>query len=153
ETGLLNEMAHLVQQLPPPEAEKITDPTRPMELKVGNKRRGTTYHVKLPPEYRHSRAYPVLIVLHEADAKATRMLDRWAEAAGENGFIVAAPEWEQAHNAAYNYTEEEHAAVLTVLCDLRRRFQVDSDRVFLSGLGQGGSMAYDVGMAHPDLFA
>ena len=42
---------------------------------------------------------------------------------------------------------------MKTLLDLRRRFQIDSDRVFLSGFGQGGSMAYDVGMAHPDLFA
>ena len=32
-------------------------------------------------------------------------------------------------------------------------FNVDSDRVFLFGLGQGGDMAYDVGLSHPDLFA
>jgi hypothetical protein len=153
EIGLLNEMAHLVQQLPPPEAEPVADPAKPLELRAGKGRRAPTYHVKLPPEYRHSRAYPLLIVLHEANEKATKMLSRWAEAAGESGFIVAAPEWEQAHNGTYNYTEEEHAVVLAVLRDLRRRFQVDSDRIFLSGLAQGGSMAYDVGMAHPDLFS
>jgi hypothetical protein len=48
---------------------------------------------------------------------------------------------------------EEHEAVVEVLRDLRRRFQIDSDRVFLFGLGEGANMAYDVGLSHPDLFA
>src|SRR5207302_1892575 len=39
------------------------------------------------------------------------------------------------------------------LWDLKRRYKVDSDRVFLFGCGQGGLMAYDVGLSHPDLFA
>jgi len=43
--------------------------------------------------------------------------------------------------------------VLDVLRDLRRRFQVDSDRVFLTGFGEGATMAFDVGLSHPDLFA
>ena len=43
--------------------------------------------------------------------------------------------------------------MLNVLRDLRRRFQVDSDRVFLTGQGEGGNMAYNVGLSHPDLFA
>src|SRR5262249_53322092 len=30
---------------------------------------------------------------------------------------------------------------------------VDEDRVFLFGLGEGGAMAFDVGLGHPDLFA
>src|SRR5262249_17873162 len=43
--------------------------------------------------------------------------------------------------------------VLETLHDLRKRFNVDSDRVFLFGWGGGATMAYDVGMSHPDLFA
>jgi pimeloyl-ACP methyl ester carboxylesterase len=42
---------------------------------------------------------------------------------------------------------------VNVLKDLRRRFNVDSDRVFLLGAGEGGAMALDVGLSHPDLFA
>ncbi len=56
-------------------------------------------------------------------------------------------------NGVYGYSEREHAVVLETLRDLRRRFAVDSDRVFLFGMGVGGEMAYDVGLSHPDLFA
>jgi len=33
------------------------------------------------------------------------------------------------------------------------RYHVDSDRVFLSGFGEGANAAWDVGLSHPDLFA
>ncbi len=51
------------------------------------------------------------------------------------------------------WTLAQHAAVVNVLKDLRRRFNVDSDRMFLLGAGEGGAMALDVGLSHPDLFA
>ena len=111
------------------------------------------YSLQLPPEYRHSRNYPVLIVLHQSGEEPEDMLKRWADAAALNGYILVAPEWSKGMNGVYGYSEREHAVVLETLRDLRRRFAVDSDRVFLFGMGVGGEMAYDVGLSHPDLFA
>ncbi len=156
EKGLaFDEFAQMIALLPPPEPEaKIS--AGPMELKTnvpGSKSREITYTVQVPPDYHHGRSYPVLIVLHHAGEKPSDMLERFRDHAMKNGYILAAPEWEQGSGAFYRYSAEEHATVLDTLRDLRRRFQVDSDRVFLAGLGEGGSMAYDVGLAHPDLFA
>jgi pimeloyl-ACP methyl ester carboxylesterase len=125
----------------------------PVEMQVTVGRHKVTYHLQLPPEYRPTRSYPVLVVLHEGGEKPEDMLRRWAEAAAENGYILAAPEWDKGSLGQYSFTEVEHAAVLATLRDLRRRVQIDTDRVFLFGLGEGGTMAFDVGLAHPDLFA
>jgi pimeloyl-ACP methyl ester carboxylesterase len=81
------------------------------------------------------------------------MLDRWSAAAGDQGYILVAPEWQNGIGGEYGYAPEEHRTVTETLRDLRRCFQVDSDRVFLFGLGEGGKMAFDVGLAHPQLFA
>jgi dienelactone hydrolase len=116
-------------------------------------RKGAPYLLQLPPEYHPGRAYPVLIVLHEAGERPEDMLKRWSPLAAQHGYLLVAPEWDNAGRSAYRYTQEEHRAVVEVLRDLRQHFQVDSDRVFLSGLGEGGNMAFDVGLAHPDLFA
>jgi hypothetical protein len=43
--------------------------------------------------------------------------------------------------------------VLNCLRDACRRFAVDTDRVFLSGHSIGGDAAWDIGLAHPDLWA
>ena len=53
----------------------------------------------------------------------------------------------------YHYTPSEHAAVELALRDARRRYAIDSDRVFVAGQLTGGNMAWDFALAHPDLFA
>jgi hypothetical protein len=54
---------------------------------------------------------------------------------------------------SYRYSASEHAAVELALRDARKRYAIDSDRVFLAGQLQGGNMAWDFGLGHPDLFA
>jgi predicted esterase len=148
----VDEIAQFIPHLPPVDPEPNIN-TRTVAVNLGPGRRGITYHRKLPPEYTHNRPYPVLIVLHRSGQRPTAMLDRWADAAAENGFILAAPEWEGGVASGYHYSEEEHQVVLRTIHDLRRRFRVDSDRIFLFGLEEGGKMAWDVGLSHPDLFA
>ncbi len=148
EAASLEELIQIVRALPPVEAEK--------ELPSGTVERKTDagkYLLRLPPEYRHSRPTPLLIVLHNGNGGPKDILDRWAESAAEYGFILAAPQWSDGVGSGYTYSEAEHALVLSTLRDLRRHFNVDNDRVFLFGLGDGGAMAFDVGLGHPDLFA
>ncbi len=148
----LDEIAQLVDNLPPVTPAKVL-PAQTVARTVGAGRNGVNYQLRLPPEYSHARQYPVLIVLSNNGEKATTMIDRWSAAAAEQGYILAAPEWQQGLGSDYGYTPEEHRLVIDTLRDLRRSFQIDSDRVFLFGLGEGGKMAFDVGLAHPHLFA
>ena len=69
------------------------------------------------------------------------------------GYIVISPKWKLEDETYYRYSVKEHAAVLFSLQDAMRRFSVDSDRVFLTGHSEGGSAAWDIGLAHPDLWA
>jgi hypothetical protein len=142
-------MAQMLTTMPPPEAAESPRPV-PVELQAPG---GAAYLVQVPPEYRHTRAYPVLVVLHDSTEKPVTALKRWSAAAGEYGFIVVAPQWQQGLSQEYTYSPAEHDAVVASLNDLRRRFNVDSDQVFLFGLGSGADMAFDVGLSHPHLFA
>lgn len=148
-------LARLVSLIPPVDPYSLdklgTDPIK-MSISLPDGVEGS-YLLKLPPEYNHNRPYPVLIALHGAREKAETLLNRWEEQAARHGFILAVPLWSKALKPRYNYSAAEHAIVLDTLRDLRHRFQVDSDRVFLFGWEQGATMAFDVGMAHPDQFA
>jgi hypothetical protein len=145
-------VARLIRYLPPADPLVKVGPM-PLQLKgrpaAGGA--GAEYLLHLPPEYNPSRFYPVLIVLHKAGQKPAQMLDKWKHLAARHGFLLAAPAW--GGNTGYHYSATEHAAVLDCLRDLRLRFGVDSDRVFLFGAQEGGLMAYDVGLAHPHEFA
>ena len=73
--------------------------------------------------------------------------------ATRHGYIVLAPDWAGEHQEQYHYSAREHAMVLGCYRDACRRFAVDTDRVFLRGHSMGGDAAWDIGLAHPDLWA
>jgi predicted esterase len=148
----LDELLQMIRLLPPPEPEK-TLPKGVVKLKPLGQGTAKPYHVQLPPEYHPNRSYPVLVVLHGSDTDGKTMLGRFKELAAQYGYILAAPDWGNGLGGAYQFSATEHDVVLDMLRDLRRRFQVDNDRVFLFGFEEGGKMAYDVGLSHPDLFA
>ncbi len=121
------------------------------------------YHVQLPPEYDPYRRYPTVVTLHGAGTTAEQQLQWWAgDSDDENnrqgqamrrGFITIAVEWAKPQQPAYEYSGREHLAVLNSLRDACRHFSIDTDRVFLSGHSMGGDAAWDIALAHPDLWA
>ncbi len=121
-----------------------------------------TYYVQLPPEYDPYRQYPTIVALNGAGTTAEQQVDWWAGdwagsmrtgQAARHGYIVIAPVWTVEHQKSYGYSVREHAAVLNTLRDACRRFAIDTDRVYLSGYSVGGDAAWDIGLAHPDLWA
>jgi pimeloyl-ACP methyl ester carboxylesterase len=149
----VDEMAQIISLLPPPEpAEKIDRTVKEMKTNRPGQAK-VTYHVQVPAEYSHGRPWPVLIVLAAGGQQAKEMLEQWSELANASGYVLAAPRWEQGLAGTYNYSADEHATVIETLLDLRRRYNVDSDKVFLFGFGRGADMAFDMGLSHPDLFA
>lgn len=122
------------------------------------------YLVQLPPEYDPYRVYPAIVTLHGAEASAELQIDWWAGTynpqmgmrmgqAGRHGYMVIAPRWSGPQGRPYGYSAREHAAVLFSFRDACQRFSIDTDRVFLSGHSGGGDAAWDIGLAHPDLWA
>src|SRR5690606_5976775 len=73
--------------------------------------------------------------------------------AARHGFVVVAPAWTRQGQRQYESTPREHAEILAALRDAMRRVSIDADRVFLTGLGDGGTAAWDIALSHPDLWA
>lgn len=122
------------------------------------------YYVQLPQGYDPYRRYPTVVTLHGAGTTAEQQVDWWAGThsekakirtgqAARHGYIVIAPMWAEEHQYEYNYSAAEHASVLFSLRHAMRHFSIDTDRVFLSGHSMGGDAAWDIGLAHPDLWA
>jgi pimeloyl-ACP methyl ester carboxylesterase len=151
-----DELEKLISVLPPPEADKeiTTGPVLKTTGPVPGYTTGVKYLLQLPPEYRHGRPYPLLLVLPNGNERMADTLKRFGDLPGRHGYILAAVDWnENGQRGAYGYTEEEQATATGVLRHLRRTLQVDSDRVFLFGYGEGANMALDLGATRPDQFA
>ncbi|HJT33462.1 MAG TPA: peptidase [Pirellulales bacterium] len=121
------------------------------------------YYIQLPPEYDPHRRYPTILTLHGGRTTPALQIDWWAGSVGpggmrlgqgtRHGYIVIAPAWAVEGQTAYHYSAAEHAAVWNTLRDACRRFSIDTDHVFLSGHSMGGDATWDIGLAHPDLWA
>jgi acetyl esterase/lipase len=161
---LLDLITRLAQLMPPALHEDETKVEKTLLLRVGDDGNAvpTEYAVLLPPEYHPLRSYPAIVALHgggvpqEAGSRARleSAISWWSAEAQRRGYIVIAPEYNlPGQTDDYRFTTSEHAAVELALRDAKRRFSIDDNRVFVGGSLIGGHMAWDFGLAHPDLFA
>lgn len=120
---------------------------------------GLTYHyaVYVPRGYDPKRAWPLVLFLHgsgESGTDGTRQIiqglgsamqwdaDRWPG-------IVLFPQKPIQHSE----WEQHEKAVMEMVARARARYRIDPDRVYLTGLSQGGHGAWVLGARHADLWA
>ena len=155
----------LANMKPPVAVEPPEDESQPFEFEVpglGSTATPVRCYVQLPPEYDPLRRYPAIVTLN-AGFTPEQQIDWWAGPrvkggwragqASRRGYIVIAPEWTANQQKQYDYSAREHAAVLDSLRGACQRFSIDTDRVYLTGHSFGGDAAWDIGLAHPDLWA
>ncbi len=124
------------------------------------------YGLYLPKNYDAKKKYPLVIMLHgagsnhrlalrrvfgksntpgETDVEATRYFPEWKDI----DFIVASPY----ARGTMGYQGVAEKDVYDVLADVRKRFSIDPDRTYLTGLSMGGGGALWIGLTRPDLWA
>lgn len=124
------------------------------------------YGLYLPKNYDPARKYPLVVSLHgagsnhrlnlrrvlgrgnlpgESDAEATRRFPPLPDV----DFIVATP----LARGTMGYQGLAEKDVYDVLADVRRRFSVDEDRIYLTGLSMGGGGALRLALTRPDRWA
>ncbi len=81
----------------------------------------------------------------ESDAEATRVFP----ALKPVEFFVASP----LARGTMGYRGVAEHDVLSVLDEMKRRFPIDEDRVYLTGLSMGGGGTLEIGLSRPDLWA
>ena len=161
-------VAQLIAHMKPPLSSPDPSVTEPgfyrFQIPIGvDKEPDVTYYVQLPPQYDPHVRYPTIVTLNGLASTARRQIDWWAGPlddkgnrpgqASRLGYIVIAVDWLKEGQSEYEYSAREHAAVLVSLRDACRRFSIHTDRVFLTGHSLGGNAAWDIGLAHPDLWA
>ena len=115
------------------------------------------YHVYVPTTYDPQQSYPVLFDLHGAVSSAPQPADYlvqrrrlWEEEAEELGWILVVP-----HGDRYAswFSANGRANLLGELTFVKQQYNVDENRVFVSGFSDGGSGAYWQGFHDPTPWA
>ncbi len=124
------------------------------------------YGLYLPPKYNPKKRYPLVVMLHgagsnhrlalrrvfgksnqngETDVEATRYFPAWPDVE----YVVAAPF--ARGTAGYQGFREKD--VLDMLADVRQRFSIDENRIYLTGLSMGGGGTLWIGLSRADIWA
>jgi predicted esterase len=157
-------IAHMKPPLTSPDPSAATPGYYKLTVPIGiDNEPDARYLVQLPPQYDPLVRYPTIVTLNGGGTTPERQIDWWAGEQVETGmrmgqatrlgYIVVAVDWMKDGQREYEFSAREHAAVLGSLRDACRRFSIDTDRVFLTGHSLGGNAAWDIGLAHPDLWA
>ncbi|MGH7231010.1 MAG: hypothetical protein ACREJU_06575 [Nitrospiraceae bacterium] len=106
------------------------------------------YGLYVPPSYDPAKAYALVLCLHGAGFTGDAYLERWQTRLGD-GYILACPTSPQ---GAW-WTREAAELVFATMHDVQTRYRIDPDRIFLTGMSNGGIGVYLVGSHYAPLFA
>jgi pimeloyl-ACP methyl ester carboxylesterase len=112
--------------------------------------RGRVYHLALsvPLTYQPAKEYGLVVCLHGAGFTGEAYLERWqARLGGE--YVLACP---TVPMGAW-FTRGAEELVLATIRSVQRRYHIDPDRIFLTGMSNGGIGVWVIGMHQAPLFA
>ena len=111
---------------------------------------GRPYHLALsiPLTYQAKKGYGLVVCLHGAGFTGEAYLERWKARLGED-YVLACP---TAPMGAW-FTRGAEELVLATIRSVQRRYHIDPDRIFLTGMSNGGIGTWIIGMHHAPLFA
>ena len=127
---------------------------------------GQQYALYIPRSFDPAQKHPLLISLHSEDTNHRMNLRqvfglsirsgdanpddlRYFPASRDAGFIVAAP----FARGTMDYQGLAERDVYDVLAEVQRRFPIDPDRVYLTGISMGGAAALRMALTRPDVWA
>ncbi|MGH7208893.1 MAG: hypothetical protein ACREIL_05860 [Nitrospiraceae bacterium] len=106
------------------------------------------YGLFVPPSYRPTKEYGLVICLHGAGFTGDAYLERWQSRLGED-YLLACPTLVQ----GTWWSRRGEDLVLATIRAVRARYRVDPDRIFLTGMSNGGIGTLLIGVHHAALFA
>ncbi len=111
---------------------------------------GRAYHLALsvPLTYQPAKGYGLVVCLHGAGFTGEAYLERWQARLGED-YVLACP---TVPMGAW-FTRGAEELVLATIRSVQRRYHIDPDRIFLTGMSNGGIGAWVIGMHDAPLFA
>jgi len=91
---------------------------------------------------------PMIVVMHGMGGSGANTIQKWIERL-ENKFVILCPTYPM--GAWWSKNSENF--VLQLIREIRAKYRIDPNRIFLSGLSNGAIGAYLMGMFYPDQFA
>lgn len=113
------------------------------------------YQVFVPSSYDKSKPSPLVIALHGMGGDENSYLSAYGQGAfkteaEKRSYIVACP---KGRKPASMYVGDAEKDVMDVLTEMRSAYNIDPDRIYLTGHSMGGFGTWSIAMNHPEVFA
>ncbi|WP_447968711.1 carboxylesterase family protein [Nitrospira sp. M1] len=106
------------------------------------------YSLYVPPSYDSAKSYPLIVCLHGAGFTGESYLERWVPRLDDH-YILVCPTISM--GAWWSRFAED--LVMKIVNTIQTDYHIDRDRIFLTGMSNGGVGAWIIGMHHADTFA
>jgi dienelactone hydrolase len=109
----------------------------------------TPYMIHVPLDYRGDQPFPLIIVLSGGGGLAFDAALSSADVIRQAGYLVLYP-----HAGGQMWWDNSVSAMVqALLIEVQRTYNVDTNRVYLTGFSNGGTGAIELGVRWPDRFA
>lgn len=154
-TPILQQYWLLTDALAEREALETHSPDSDAPVGVLHRRRAAPladYSLYVPESYTPSRKWPLIVCLHGAYGRGDHYIWSWLRPAKSRGYMLLAP---KSLDVTWSILQPERdtASVAAMLDEVCGEYAVDRGRVYLSGLSDGGTFTYLLGLGRPELFA
>ena len=137
--------------------DELDTPVAGVEAQTGVIHRPSTdkhaeYSLYVPEYYDPSRSWPLVITLHGGHGRGDDYLLTWLRAAKSAGYLLLSPK-SLGGTWSLQRPGVDIRSILSMLETLLDEYRIDIGRLFVSGLSDGGSFSYALGLSCPKLFA
>ncbi len=110
------------------------------------------YSLYVPENYDPSRRWPLIIALHGGHGRGDDYLLTWLRPAKSKGYIVLSP---KSLDRTWSIQQPglDIRSILSIVEELLDEYTIDTGRLFATGLSDGGTFSYAIGLSCPKLFA
>jgi phospholipase/carboxylesterase len=110
------------------------------------------YSLYVPEYYDSSRRWPLIIAMHGGHGRGDDYLLTWLRPAKSKGYIVLSP---KSLDRTWSIQQPglDIRSILSITEELLDEYAIDTGRIFVTGLSDGGTFSYALGLSCPKLFA
>ena len=119
---------------------------------IHNKRTGAAdYSLYVPENYTPQQNWPLIICLHGAHGRGDHYIWSWLRAAKSNGYLLLSP---KSIDMTWSVLRPfvDISSVTAMFEKVCATYAVDKNRVYLSGLSDGGTFTYLFGLSCAEMF-
>ena len=110
------------------------------------------YSLYIPENYTPNRRWPMIITMHGGHGRGDDYLLTWLRPAKSKGYIVLSP---KSLDQTWSLMQPgvDIRSILSMVEELLDEYSIDTGRLFATGLSDGGTFSFALGLSCPKLFA